>query len=553
MPVHIRSLLRDQNFDTALFASVRLHNDQQVFDFKLIHADGRNQQGSISYPSLPADAHSISQQLLYLLRPGQQREIQVPADDPIAAQALAQGMQALQEAGPIKAQKYFQASLTIQDNSPWTRAWLARSLYALGKWSEAEKQFNHISPRQRQTDISLDAFIAYWVAEMAYRRGDEHLQTLVDQATNKAEQGVVPKQMAQSYRLQANIAWNAMEWDKHSAWVAKADQLFSSSNDLTIEADKLFYLGNPSNEGLEKNPQNNLLLNQARLQRALNVYQQLNNQPMIAASQLAIAQNYTIDLASRELALNNALILYRQLQQPFELAQALIYAGFYQVQLHQGEKALTYFNEAKSIAAQLGSKPLLNNTDFYIAFAMLDQGLDQTALGGHPTRPVKLKQAITLLENFVLNQTSPYYHASALIFLGWAHADLGNLDQALKVLSEAKVLNKEFNMETSFGYSSYSIMRIHLKRQDYSAVIAMSKDKITTRLQANFLARAYYENKHVDQAIETLNIFKQQHPDLWQDQDDQRLADYRNSKKGILPQLTSEPKAHLVYCESDWL
>lgn len=121
MPVHIRSLLRDQNFDTALFASVRLHNDQQVFDFKLIHADGRNQQGSISYPSLPADAHSISQQLLYLLRPGQQREIQVPADDPIAAQALAQGMQALQEAGPIKAQKYFQASLTIQDNSPWTR------------------------------------------------------------------------------------------------------------------------------------------------------------------------------------------------------------------------------------------------------------------------------------------------------------------------------------------------------------------------------------------------------------------------------------------------
>lgn len=235
------------------------------------------------------------------------------------------------------------------------------------------------------------------------------------------------------------------------------------------------------------------------------------------------------------------------------MAQALIYAGFYQVQLHQGEKALTYFNEAKSIAAQLGSKPLLNNTDFYIAFAMLDQGLDQTALGGHPTRPVKLKQAITLLENFVLNQTSPYYHASALIFLGWAHADLGNLDQALKVLSEAKVLNKEFNMETSFGYSSYSIMRIHLKRQDYSAVIAMSKDKVTTRLQANFLARAYYENKHVDQAIETLNIFKQQHPDLWQDQDDQRLADYRNSKKGILPQLTSEPKAHLVYCESDWL
>ena len=122
LPVHIRSLLRDQNIDSALFASVRLHNEQQVFDFKLIHADGRNQQGSISYPSLPAAAQSISQQLLYLLRPGQVRQTKTPADDPIAALALAQGMQALQEEGSISAQKYFQASLTIQEDNPWTRA-----------------------------------------------------------------------------------------------------------------------------------------------------------------------------------------------------------------------------------------------------------------------------------------------------------------------------------------------------------------------------------------------------------------------------------------------
>jgi DNA-binding winged helix-turn-helix (wHTH) protein len=553
LPVHIRSLLRDQNFDAALFASVRLHNDQQVFDFKLIHADGRTQQGSISYPSLPANAHAISQQLLYLLRPGQKREIKFPPDDPIAAQALAQGMQALQEEGPIKAHKYFQASLTIQSNSPWARAWLARSLHALGKWSEAENHFNQITLKQRQDDISLDAFIAYWLAEMAYRRGDEQLQSIVNKATMKAEQAFVPNQMAQNYRLQANIAWEAMEWDKHSVWTKKAYQLFSSNSDLTIEADKLFYLGNPSNEGLEKNPKNDLLINQTRLQKALNFYQQLNNHPMIAASQLAIAQNYTIDLASRELALNQALTLYRQLQQPFELAQALIYAGFYQLQLRDGEKAFTYFNEAKNIAVQLGSKYLLTNSDFYIAFAILDQGLDQTALKGHPTDPIKLQQAINLLDGFILSEPKPCFYATALTFLGWAYSDLGSYDQALKVLNEAKRLFKEINMETSFSYASYAIMRIHLERQDYSAVIAMSGDKITTRLQANFLARAYYENKQVDEAIETLNIFKQQYPDLWQEEDDQRLVDYRNSQKGILPQLPSEPKAHLVYCESDWL
>ncbi|NRB23119.1 winged helix-turn-helix domain-containing protein [Shewanella sp.] len=552
LPIHIRSLLRDRNIDSALYASVRLHNEQQVFDFKLIHADGRNQQGSISYPSLPAASRSISQQLLYLLRPGQERQTTKTTDDPIAAQALAQGMQALQEEGSISAQKYFQASLTIQEDNPWTQAWLARSRYALGQWQQAEKLFNDITSKQRQADISLDAFIAYWLAELAYRRGDEQLQGRVDDATAKAEQTLDPKLMAQNYRLQANIAWNAMAWEIHHQWMIKAKQVFIASNDLTIEADKLFYLGNPSNEGLEKNPQNDLLLNQARLQKALNFYQQLNNQPMIAASQLAIAQNYSIDLPTRENALKQALSLYRELQQPFELAQALIYAGFYQVQLHEGMQALNYFNEAKQIATALGSKPLLNISDFYIAFAMLDQGLDQTALGSHPTQAAKLERAIVLLEGFIRSLSAPYYHASALVFLGWAHTDLGNYDQALEVLSEAKALNKALNMETSFGYSSYSIMRIHLERQDYPAVIAMSDDKITTRLQASFLARAYFENNQIDQAIATLSRFKQQHPSLWQHEDTRRLLDYQNSKQGIFSPLQIEPKAHLVYCESDW-
>ena len=69
LPVHIRSLLRENKLQAALFASVRLHKEQQVLDFQIIYVNGKTKQGSISYPSLPGAVNSISQQLLYLLQP----------------------------------------------------------------------------------------------------------------------------------------------------------------------------------------------------------------------------------------------------------------------------------------------------------------------------------------------------------------------------------------------------------------------------------------------------------------------------------------------------
>lgn len=552
LPVHIRSLLRDQRIDAALFASVRLHNEQQVLDFTLIHADGRDQQGSISYPSLPASAQSISQQLLYLLKPGQDRTSQFPNDDPIAAQALAQGMQALQQAGALQAHKYFRASLTIQEDSPWTQAWLARSLYTLGKWQQAHELFNEISETARQADVNLDAFIAYWLAEMAYRQGDHELEKVIGIAIEKSERSANANLMAQSYRLQANVHWRLMDWETHSSWMNKADKLLVNDDELTIEADKLFYLGNPSNEGLEKNPEIDLELNRERLSKALDFYQLLGNQPKIAASQLAIAQNYMFTEEQREKSLAAAIKGYRVLQQPFELAKALIYAGFYKIQMHQGGAAVKYFIEAKAIATELGATPLNNLIDFYFAFATLDQGLDQSSIGAHSTQPKKLEQAIQLLELYLESPTSPYYRASTLTFLGWAYTDLNRFDEALNYLEQAQELNRKFNMETSLSYSNYSMMRVHLERNDYKAVIALASEPVTTRLHANYLARAYYEENQVDTAISVLEEFKIEKPNVWQDSDESRLQALKSSKSGLPLVLQDEPKAHLIYCESDW-
>jgi len=321
---------------------------------------------------------------------------------------------------------------------------------------------------------------------------------------------------------------------------------------LNIEADKLFYLGNPSNVGLEVNPDNDLEKNQQYLLQALNFYQQLGDKSKVAASHFAIAQNYTFTLNIRQQSLQQALDLYRQLQHPYELAMALIYAGFYQMQLHDGIAASAYFSEAKTIATQLNAKPLMIDSDFYLAFANLDQGLDQSGLGRHGKNEEKLHEAILQLQRFIKAEPGKIMTANALVFLGWANTELGHFDLALRQLAQAKAINEQYKMPTTFGYSSYSMMRIYLEREDYDAVIDMADETITTRLQASFLARAFYEKGNIEQAIKVLKDLKKKLPQQWQQADEQRLAQYQSVLNGGKLNLGSEPKAHLVYCESDW-
>lgn len=552
LPAHISSLLRERELDAALQASVRLHNDQQVLDFQLIYRDGRTQQGSISYPSLPADTHSIGRQLLLLLQPETPPKLPPTSEDPIAAQALAKGMQALQQAGPLDAHRYFQASLVLQEDSHWARAYLAYSHFSLGGWLKAENLLTKIPLTSLESDASLDAFVHYSLAEIAYRRGSDKLVEAIDLATQKAEATLDTQQMARSYRLQAALARDTMQWQQQNDWLNKANRLLSGKNTMHSEAEKLFYLGNPSSEGLEKNPQIDLESNQAKLLQALNFYQQLGNQAMIAASQLAIAQNYTFALEHRAQALERAIALYQEQQLPYELAQTLLYEGFYLMQLHQGQQAEKSFLRAKKIATELGAQPTAILADFYLAFAALDQGLDQSEYARHGTDKKQLQRAVALLHDFIATDPSLCMRANAEVFLGWAYGDLKNYDAALAQLISAKETTLELNMMTTFGYSSYSIMRLHLFQKNYDAVIAMAHEPITTRLQAVFLARAYYENKNADAAIRTLNNFRAQLPHLWQPEDNKRLAIYQAARTGSFSILPEEPLAHGVYCESDW-
>ncbi|MBB1488020.1 winged helix-turn-helix domain-containing protein [Oceanospirillum sediminis] len=554
LPVQIRTLLKQEKIDAALFADVRLHNRQQVLDFKVIYADGKAQQGSVSYGSLPASVASVAQQLVYLLQPErkQHHSDSVAGSDPVAAQALAEGIQYLQTEGANQARRYFQASLIVEPDNHWARARMAQIQLLAGQWTFAEKEMELIPDIAREEDAGLNAFIDYWLAELALRRGADDETIRIKQAITSAKRAADHYQMARSYRLKARQAWRDMDWPEHRHWLREASQLMADSSELQTQAENLFYLGNPSNEGLEKSPGNDLRQNQKYLIKALNFYQQLGHQPMIAATQLAIAQNYSLPLSQREDALEQSINLYRQLQQPYELAQALIYAGFYQMQLHNGHKAYALFEQAHALAKQIGASNLLSFTRFYMAFATLDQGLDQTEIAGHGRDAIRLRSAIEQLNEFIADDPAPLLKASSLVFLGWAWTDLGDYEQALSYLHQAREIHQSFNMPITASYASYSIMRIYLEQKNYSAVIALEGEPITTRLQAVYLARAWFEAGQAAQSVRVLQDFRQQLPDLWQKEDSLRLGQYLAAQKGSEIRLGPEPMAHLVYCESDW-
>lgn len=108
-------------------------------------------------------------------------------------------------------------------------------------------------------------------------------------------------------------------------------------------------------------------------------------------------------------------------------------------------------------------------------------------------------------------------------------------------------------MTTTLAYVRYSTMRVFLAQQDYDAVIAMAKYPLLTRLQAVYLARAYFETGQTAAALAVLDQFQRQRPEQWQPDDQRRRVRYQQAMQGQSIPLAAEPNAHLVYCETDWL
>lgn len=556
LPVNIRALLQQRAHDYALIGSVRTHNGLQVLDFQLLYRDGRTQQGSVIYPSLPDATHAIAQQIQLLMQAEHKEQLAQHADlsHGLAGQALAEGINALHLTGPLRAHEFFQAAYLIDKNNPWALAYLAQAQVLLGQWTKATEHLKKLQDMYGGASEQLDAFRLYWQAELAYRQGDnklalQYLEVLSPLIETRQHIQIT----ADAYRLRAQLAWTTARWDEHNVWLSRAHELYPRSGDLRIEADKLYYLGRPISDGLERDPQQDLVTSAERLQAALNLYSQLGSQPMLAATYFALAQNYRIDLAYRQKALTKAIELYESTGQRAELAESLIYASFFHLQLRDGVAAAAFIDRAEAVIGALGRHRSQHELAFFKAFAFLDQGLDQTHTGLHGPDVEKLKAATLIFEKIIASSTQAGSRATALVLQAWAHLGLGDDDEALSKLSQAQVLSREAAMPTTEGYAVYSAMRVHLARRQYDKVIDLGQAPITTRQQLMFLARAHYDLRQYERAAEVQAQLKTSFPALWSAADEARHQIYRHSKvTNEHVSLPAEMPAHGVYCELEW-
>ncbi|WP_027855904.1 winged helix-turn-helix domain-containing protein [Marinobacterium jannaschii] len=544
-PESLQALMRQQKIDLLLYSRVSLYRDQQVLNIRLYRSDGTVTQGSISYPQLAIATSAVAAQLKQLIDPHPGTgELPQMAAHPASVQDLVRGLQALQQQGAALADNYFSAALLQDPGNRWAQAYSAKTSLQLGRWQQASSRLSEIDS---SGDTALANFICRWQGEIAYRQGslDSAHQQLTACAV-LAENSHDRRIEYESYRLLAQIAHQQYNWSEFRRWNRLAAGLSDADGGLEVQAERLFYLGNPVESGLEKDPYNDLLQNGPRLKQALLYFQSLANQPRIAATRFALAQNYTLPLSERESALKEAVMLWRSLKMPFELAQALTYEGFYRLQLHQGERAIEPLEEAIRLTEQLGAQWLQEQARFYRAFADLDIGL---ARGGDPD-PSALQRSVQGFDRLLAEGTLPQKEqADARVLSGWALAELGQLEEARQRQQQARTFYRDNQMDISFGYTLYSQMWIALLQNNLEEVVRLGREPVQTRLQLRYLAEAYHRLARYEDAAETFAAIATKFSESWTDDDRQILKQYRlNPTQG----LGILPSAHLVYCESDW-
>ena len=464
----------------------------------------------------------------------------------------AKGLQAYFTTGPKLSRHYFEAALINDPNFLWAKAYLALTLNQLGQWQQSENLFKlTLKDAIKQNRLNLETFIHLGLANSAffqesYVEAESHLFTAMNIANrndDKFSEAEATWRLSKIREIEAN--WQA-QYDLQQ----KALSIIDYKDNTRTQADNLFYLGSPSNSRLETNPDLNVKENRARLTQALSYYQKLNFSSKIASTLLASAKNYDFSFEKRIAFLEKAEKIFDSTGEKMQLSNTLAYHGYLYIQYRQGRKAIPVIERAKAINLTLKSTRPLLRTQFLLAFANLDRGINERSSDPEKFLQKSIKQFKNVIQSIHSLEKSSLL-AGSYTLLGWAYSEMNNHNMALKMINKGKTLYHELQMPLSVAYCDMSIIKEYLDLKEWQSAITFNDAKNLNKREKFYIARAYYEEKNYQKAFNVAIRIKTEFTNDWNKNDEKKLKFYEQMQFAkIHTLLPPEESAHSKYCES---
>ncbi|WDE10805.1 winged helix-turn-helix domain-containing protein [Thalassomonas haliotis] len=558
----ISGLLAGIKAKYAIAATINKDGKALRFNYRIHDLNGVFASGSIRFPNLPSSLPTligrVSQHLTATSTDNEDTG-GVLFNSKEAQQDYAKGMQALQTKGAKLAKRYFEAALLNEPGNLAATAKLADTLSLLAESEQAQSYYRQLlaSPA-----LSQDAFLASSVylglAKLLIQQHRlKEVEQLIEQGLALTQDKALRYQRAELLRSRANYFHALGDNKQRHQLLSRADELSRPFASLQNEADALYYLGSPTNIGLETDPDINLRQNQPKLEQALKYYQKLGNKRGEALTLLAIGQNYYFDVKKRLEALEQAKALFIQTGNRLDLIDTLNYIGYFFIQYHKGELARQSLEQAITLLAPLNDPHRAQRSYFFYAFSSLDQGINNEGSRAKAFLASAIDGFETNIEKYA-QITSSSITADSHLLLAWAYSESGLPLQAIPHIELALKTYQQQGYPVSIQYAQVSLLDEYIKLGQWQKVVSLAANVTDSYLANIYLARAYYELDNLEKARQTMAFTKTRFSERWSQADEKRLSLYDQRLKNAGPlklekaALGEEISSHQNYCDDLW-
>ncbi|ALU43634.1 winged helix-turn-helix domain-containing protein [Pseudoalteromonas rubra] len=458
-----------------------------------------------------------------------------------ASQDYYRGLQALDEQGSRLAKSYFEAALTQYPQHLAAQLELARITWQQGELAQARAAFTGMELSKAEPAIKVRYYL--YQAEFSKAQG-HYAQALADVqlGLDLAQRHQLLEQLAMAYQLQADLLWLDQQWDAHSKALNSAYALIGSRALAYQDAQRAFYLANPPVAGPEEKRLLDLQSSRQVLHNTITYYRQSPQRVLLARALFAYGQNYLVPVAESEPSLLEALEIASSLGEDYLKKQILTYLGFYYIQLHRGEEALTYLAQVESEPQWL---PQYESHWLLRGMAIMDSALTHSDAPG-------LASAIETFEQLLAwDKVSTLTAAHAQLMLGWSLIRQGDLVQAEAHVMQAQAVYQRLNLADTLSYTRYTQMYIRLLRGDAEAALAVIADpQNASHLELLYGAAAawFAQDNTLSYQLSEL-LAAREHSDALLDQLSQIRAGSEHTFQLV---STILDKPYSVYCQSRW-